>query len=214
GVPMEQKPFQMGVRIEQSQEMVNRVHYGEAPLEDRLGAASYSLVAHSTHDLFTFCMCAGGYIMPSVSEPGAFCTNGMSLSKHDSPFANSGLVVTIPSEAFGDSDVLAGLRLQQQYERLAFEMGRRNYLCPVQRAADFLANRETQDVPPNSYLRGSVPGRIAELVPPLVVEALRHGLPIMDRKWHGRFLPEAVLVGPEARGSAPVRIVRDDTTRE
>jgi uncharacterized protein len=69
-------------------------------------------------------------------------------------------------------------------------------------------------VPANSYLRGAVPGMIAELIPPLIVAALRHGLPIMDRKWHGRFLPDATLVGPEARGSAPVRIVRDDSSRE
>src|SRR5262249_36624590 len=69
GVPMEQKPFQMGVRIEQAQETVNRVHYGDAILEQKIGAASYSLVANGPHDLFTFCMCAGGYIMPSVSEP-------------------------------------------------------------------------------------------------------------------------------------------------
>jgi uncharacterized FAD-dependent dehydrogenase len=214
GVPLVPKPFQLGVRVEHPQETVNRVQYGPTPLEVRLGAADYALVANGKHDLFTFCMCAGGYIMPSVSEPGAFCTNGMSLSKHDSPFANSGLVVTIPTEAFGGGDVLAGVRLQQVYEQRAFVMGRAEYLCPVQRAADFLAGRLTNDVPPTSYLRGSVPGHIAELVPSLVVEALRHGLPIMDRKWHGRFLPEAVLVGPEARGSAPVRIVRDDATRE
>jgi uncharacterized FAD-dependent dehydrogenase len=214
GVPMVRKPFQLGVRVEHPQETVNRVQYGPTPLETRLGAADYSLVANGRHDLFTFCMCAGGYIMPSVSEPGAFCTNGMSLSKHDSPFANSGLVVTIPTDAFGDGDVLDGVRFQQEYERRAFVMGRADYLCPVQRAADFLAGRPPGDMPPNSYLRGSVPGQIAELVPPLVVEALRHGLPIMDRKWHGRFLPEGVLVGPEARGSAPVRIVRDDVSRE
>ena len=55
----------------------------------------------------------------------------MSLSKHDSPFANSGLVVTIPAEAFGGGDVLAGVRLQQAYERRAFEVGRRDYLCPI-----------------------------------------------------------------------------------
>jgi uncharacterized FAD-dependent dehydrogenase len=214
GVPMAPKPFQLGVRVEHPQETVNRVKYGPTPLEARLGAADYSLVANGRHDLFTFCMCAGGYIMPSVSEPGAFCTNGMSLSRHDSPFANSGLVVTVPTEAFDGGDVLAGVRLQQEYERQAFEMGRADYLCPVQRAGDFLADRPPGDVPPNSYLRGSVPVRIAELVPPLVVEALRHGLPIMDRKWHGRFVPEGVLVGPEARGSAPVRIVRDEASRE
>src|SRR5262249_20218180 len=153
------------------------------------------------HDLFTFCMCAGGYIMPSVSEPGMFCTNGMSLSGHDSPFANSGLVVTVRTEEFGGADVLAGVRLQQEYERRAFQAGRGDYLCPVQRAADFLAGRPTEGVPANSYPRGAVSARVEEVVPPFVADALRHGLPIMDHKWGGRFLPEATLVGPEARGS-------------
>jgi uncharacterized FAD-dependent dehydrogenase len=214
GVPMVQKPFQMGVRIEHPQELVNRVQYGPTPLEDRLGAANYSLIANGVPDLFTFCMCAGGYIMPSVSEPGAFCTNGMSLSKHDSPFANSGLVVTVPPEHFGSADVLAGVHLQALYEQRAFEMGRRDYRCPIQRASDFLADRDSSEIPDNSYPRGAVTGRIAELVPPLVVKALRHGLPIMDHQWRGRFVPEGTLVGPEARGSAPVRLVRDDATRE
>ena len=214
GVPMERKPFQLGVRVEHAQETVNRVKYGPTPLERRLGAADYSLIAPGRHDLFTFCMCAGGYIMPSVSEPGAFCSNGMSLSKHDSPFANSGLVVTIPVEAFGGGDVLAGVRLQQVYERRAFEVGRRDYLCPIQRADDFLAGRPTKGIPENSYPRGAVSASIAELVPPLVLEALEHGLPIMDRRWRGRFLSGATLVGPESRGSAPVRIPRDAATRE
>jgi uncharacterized FAD-dependent dehydrogenase len=214
GVPMEQKPFQMGVRIEQPQETVNRVHYGSARLEEKLGAASYTLVANGRHDLFTFCMCAGGYIMPSVSEPGAFCTNGMSLSKHDSPFANSGLVVTVPTQEFGGEDVLAGVRLQQHYERLAFAAGRGDYLCPIQKVADFLAGRRTAGVPENSYPRGAVSAPVGELVPPFIVAALRHGLPVMDRRWNGRFLREATLVGPEARGSAPVRIVRGEESRE
>ena len=213
-VPMVQKPFQLGVRVEHPQETVNRVKYGTARLEAIIGSADYSLVANGRHDLFTFCMCAGGYIMPSVSEPGAFCTNGMSLSKHDSPFANSGLVVTIPTEVFGGSDILAGVRLQQEYERRAFAVGRGEYLCPIQRAIDFLADRRTEGVPDNSYPRGAVSARIRDLVPSLVVEALQDGLPIMDRRWQGRFLPEATLVGPESRGSAPVRIVRDETSRE
>ncbi len=217
GVPLVPKPFQFGVRVEHPQDTVNRVKYGPTTLERRLGAADYYLVAHgrrSARDLFTFCMCAGGYIMPSVSEAGAFCTNGMSLSRHDSPFANSGLVLTIRPEEFGGDDVLAGVRLQQIWETKAFEMGRRDYLCPVQRAVDFLADRASGDVPANSYQRGSVAGRMAELVPPLVQQALRESLPMMDRKWQGRFLAEAVLVGPEARGSAPVRILRDERTRE
>lgn len=217
GVPMVQKPFQMGVRVEHPQETVNRVQYGPTPLEAKLGSADYSVVAHGRNDVFSFCMCAGGYVMPSVSEPGYFATNGMSLSKRDSPFANSGLVVTLPVEAFGGADILAGVRLQREYERRAFEIGREEYRCPIQRAADFLAGRRTlarKTLPPSSYPRGLVLAEIAEVIPPLIREALHHGLPVMDRKWRGRFLPEATLVGPESRGSAPVRIVRDDITRQ
>jgi uncharacterized FAD-dependent dehydrogenase len=213
-VPLVHKAFQMGMRIEQSQEVVNRVQYGRARLEERLGAADYSLVARGPHDLFTFCMCAGGHIIPSVSEAGFFCTNGMSLSRRDSPFANSGLVVTVPPSDFGGSDVLAGVRLQQLYERRAYELSGDAYRCPIQGAADFLAGRRTRSLPPSSYPRGLVLADLAELVPPVVRDALRHGLPIMDRRWQGRFLAGATLVAPEARGSAPVRIVREDATRE
>jgi hypothetical protein len=214
GVPMVPKPFQMGVRIEQPQETVNRVQYGTARLEEKLGAADYSLVARGRHDLFTFCMCAGGHIIPSVSQPGYFCTNGMSLAHRDSPFANSGLVVTVSPEHFGGSEVLAGVRLQQTFERKAFELGRADYLCPIQLARDFLAQRRTPHLPASSYPRGLVLAAIADLVPPLIVDALHHGLPLLDRRWHGRFLAGATLVGPEARGSSPVRIVRDSTSRE
>ena len=214
GVPMVQKPFQMGVRIEQPQEIVNRVKYGPTHLETKLGSADYNLVARGRHDLFTFCMCAGGHIIPSVSEEGYFCTNGMSLSKRDSPFANSGLVVTVPVEHFGGSDVLAGVRLQQQYERRAFELGRGEYACPIQSAKDFLAGRMTKDVPRCSYPRGLVLAEIAELVPPIIRESLMNGLPILDQRWRGKYLEDAYLVGPEARGSSPVRILRDDDTRE
>jgi uncharacterized protein len=214
GVPMAQKPFQMGVRIEHTQETVNRVQYGPGRLEDLLGSADYSLVAHGANDLFTFCMCAGGYVIPSVSEAGFFCTNGMSLSKRDSPFANSGLVVTVPPEQFEGADILAGVRLQEKYERLAFELGRGEYRCPAQTAADFLAGRAPASPPPTSHPRGAVAADLSALLPPVVAEAVRHGLPQMDRRWHGRFVRGAVLVGPESRGSSPVRIERDPATRE
>lgn len=214
GVPMEPKPFQMGVRIEQPQDVVNRVKYGGAALEAKLGAADYNLVARGPHDLFTFCMCAGGHIIPSVSAEGYFCTNGMSLSNRASPFANSGLVVTVPIEHFPGSDVLAGVRLQEIYERRAFELGRGEYLCPIQSAADFLARRRPTQTPPCSYQRGATPADIAELAPPLILQALDHGLPILDRRWQGRFLRDATLVAPESRGSCPVRLLRDPATRE
>jgi uncharacterized FAD-dependent dehydrogenase len=204
----------MGVRIEQPQETVNRAQYGSRNLEVVLGSADYSLIARGKHNLFTFCMCAGGYIIPSVSEPGFFCTNGMSLSRRDSPFANSGLMITIEPSDFGGPDVLAGVRLQEKYEKLAFELGRGEYACPVQRASDFLAGRRSGSVSDLSYPRQRVSVQMEEVVPPQVVQALRHGLPIMNQRWHGAFLRDANLVGPEARGSAPVRIVRDEITRE
>jgi uncharacterized FAD-dependent dehydrogenase len=213
-VPMVHKAFQMGVRIEQPQETVNRVQYGARPLESILGSADYSLIARGQHNLFTFCMCAGGHIIPSVSESGYFCTNGMSLSKRDSPYANSGLMITIEPEEFGAPDVLAGVRLQEKYERLAFELGNGAYACPTQRAQDFLAGRKSNPPARTSYPRESVSVRMEEVVPPVVVQALRHGLPVMNHRWHGAFLRDANLVGPEARGSAPVRIVRDEISRE
>jgi uncharacterized protein len=214
GVPIVPKAFQIGVRIEHPQSLVNRVQYGPRHHEDQLGSADYSLVARGSADLFTFCMCAGGYIIPSVSEAGYFGTNGMSLSKRDSPHANSGLVVTLPTSEFGGDDALAGVRVQQLCERRAFEIGRGEYRCPVQRAADYVAGKPTLTMPAFSYPRGGTLANLDEVLPPFVINALRSGLPKMDRAWRGRFLRDAVLVGPESRGSSPVRIVRDESTRQ
>ncbi len=214
GVPMAQKPFQMGLRVEHSQETVNRVQYGHTRYENQLGNADYTLVGHGKANVFSFCMCAGGYIIPSVSQEGYFCTNGMSLSKRDSPYANSGLVVTLPVEEFEGKDILAGVRLQAKYERNAFELGRGEYRCPVQRASDFLSHQPSRPTPTCSYPRQTIGVDLAEVLPPFIATAIRHGLPGFDRLWKGRFLREAVLVGPEARGSSPVRIIRNDETRE
>jgi uncharacterized FAD-dependent dehydrogenase len=159
-------------------------------------------------------MCAGGYVMPSVSEPGYFCTNGMSLSKRDSVFANSGLMITLDPEHFGSTHVLAGMMLQRQYERLAFETGRGEYLCPIQTAADFVQRKRTNKLPPSSYPRGVISADLTALAPPQEIEALQVALPMFDRRWRGQFLRNATLVGPEARGSSPVRFDRDWQTLE
>ncbi|WP_020469286.1 NAD(P)/FAD-dependent oxidoreductase [Zavarzinella formosa] len=215
GVPVVQKPFQIGVRVEHPQELVNRVQYGFRPYEETLGNADYSLVAHGgSADVFTFCMCAGGYVIPSVSQEGYFATNGMSLSKRDSPYANSGLVVTLPLSEFGSNDPLAGMRIQEQYERKAFELGRGSYACPVQRATDFMNWTASPSVPASSYPREKMAIDLAEVLPPYIWKALQSGLPRMDGMWRGKFMRDAVLVGPESRGSSPVRIPRDDETRE
>ncbi|MFN9372678.1 MAG: NAD(P)/FAD-dependent oxidoreductase [Planctomycetaceae bacterium] len=215
GVPLRAKPFQLGLRIEQPQEQVNRHKYGRASYLNLLGAADYTLVARGQPDLFTFCMCAGGWVIPSVSEEGRFCTNGMSNSRHDTPYANSGLVVTIDPAQLVGPHPLAGVELQQKYETLAFELAGRNYHCPVQRASDFVQGRAPAagEKLSCSYERGTVPLDLRQVLPPEVANAIRAGLPIMDRKWRGDFLKNAVLVGPEMRGSSPVRIDRDHQTR-
>jgi uncharacterized FAD-dependent dehydrogenase len=216
GVPMVQKAFQIGVRLEHPQENTNRHCYGTNLLESQIGSASFNVVQKTGTglDVFSFCMCAGGYVMPSVSEPQSFCTNGMSLSKRNSPFANSGLVVTLGSEHFGSEHPLAGMQLQRHYEGLAFERGERRYACPIQWAQDFLEWKKSSGRLPSSYPRETIATEVGTLIPPVIAKALRHALPAIDRRWQGRFLREATLVGPESRGSAPVRIPRGWETRE
>lgn len=215
GVPLEQKAFQLGVRIEQPQSRINSVRHGVFADHPALGAADYSLVAHTTgRDLFTFCMCAGGYVMPSVSDPGYFCTNGMSESRHDSPYANSGLVVTVQISDMPSKHPLAGIHYQQHVERRAFLIGERDYKVPIQWARDFLKGRASQGKLPSSYPRGQVATHLGEILPPSITATLVEGLPIMDRRMRGEFLRDATLVAPESRGSSPVRIPRDDSTKE
>ena len=115
GVPMIQKAFQLGLRIEQPQEQINKHKYARPEYLSLLGAADYTLNARGERDVFTFCMCAGGIIIPSISEPGMFCSNGMSNSMHDTPFANSGVMVTLEPGEFGSDHPLAGVHLQQRY---------------------------------------------------------------------------------------------------
>jgi uncharacterized FAD-dependent dehydrogenase len=216
GVPMRQKAFQLGLRIEHPQQNVNRWKYGKEEYVRLLGAADYSLVAHGGRDVYSFCMCAGGYIIPSVSEAKHFCTNGMSNSRHDTQFANSGLMVTLDPEHFGSDHPLAGVELQRKYESAAYEFGLREYLAPIQQAQDFLNGRTVigERNYPSSYQRGTISCDLRQVLPPVVVQALQQGLPILNEKWKGLFLKEATLVGPEMRGSAPLRIERDNHTRE
>ena len=216
GVPLMQKAFQLGLRIEQPQSQINHHKYGRPEYETILGAADYTLQARGARDVFTFCMCAGGIIMPSISEPGMFCSNGMSNSRHDTPFANSGVMVTLEPNEFGNSHPLAGMHLQQRYESIAFHLGRANYLSPIQSAGDFLKGRATNPATKLdcSYPRGVQPAELDQVLPPVVTNAIRQSLPIMDKKLRGDFLKQAILVGPEMRGSSPIRIDRDLITRQ
>ncbi len=218
GIPMERKAFQLGLRIEHPQQQINQYKYGRDSYLALLGAADYMLAARAEgqRDVYTFCMCAGGIVIPSISEPERFCSNGMSNSRHGSPFANSGLVATLSPDEFGGDGPLAGLELQRHFESVAFNLGNRDYLAPIQSAQDFLANRDPapRAAIPSSYQRGTRPANLSHVLPAVIAAAIRAALPVMNRKWNGRYLENATLVGPEIRGSSPVRILRDEQSRQ
>ena len=160
-------------------------------------------------------MCAGGYVMPSVSEPGYFCTNGMSESRHDSPFANSGLVVTI-EPARNRQQPSAGRRSLPAAVRAARVPGGGQVVQgadPVGPRFPRRAGRAAARFPP-AIAGATGPIDLGLLLPEPVVEALLTGLPLMDRRFGGRFLRDATLTGPESRGSSPVRIIRDPASRQ
>ena len=213
------KPFQMGLRIEQPQSVVTRTQYGSSWQSTLLGPADYTMnVEIGDREIFSFCMCAGGYIMPSISQAGFFCTNGMSRSFHESPFANSGIVVTVgekelSEEGFG-SDPMAGIRFQAAIEQRAYESTGGTYQSPIQWARHFVEERMTSDVPVSTYRRGVQPRNLWEILPTRIARWLAEGLLRMDRQWSGDFLRDATVVGPESRGSCPIRLLRDLQTRE
>lgn len=215
GVVVEAKPFQLGVRIEHPQALVDRGRYGTSPEAARLGPAYYNLVCRAGSDgqaAHSFCMCPGGKIVASVNEPGLLCTNGMSNSRHSSPFANAAIVTTVGPAEFGNGP-FDGVAFQARLERSFFASGGEDYTAPVQRADDFLAGRPTVRPDRVSYTFGARPARIDLLLPAPVRDALRRALARFDRMIPGFAGPEGHLVGVESRSSGPVRLPRDRDSR-
>jgi uncharacterized protein len=216
GVALEFKPFQLGLRIEHPQGLVDRYRYGGDAGELGLPTAEYSLKTKAAGaPLYTFCMCPGGWIVPSVSQAGTLCTNGMSRQRRASGWANSGLVYTVGSEHIESPHPLAGLALQERLERRAFDLGGGDYRVPAQRASDFLSGRKSQESQlRSSYPLGHVTADLRALLPGPGVEMMRSALRGFERRWRGYAGPEGLLVGPETRGSSPVRMPRDEQSRE
>lgn len=222
GLRLEQKPFAVGVRIEHPQALVDSLQYHFERGSERprlLPAASYSLATKIRgRGVHSFCMCPGGFIVPSATENDEVVVNGMSLSKRDSPFANSGLVVTVEPEDtrefLEEHGVLAGVAFQKHLERLAKQAGGGGQSAPGQRADDFLARRDSRELPPTSYKPGASPARLDELLPEFVVSRMREGLRLFARRMPGYAGEEAGLLGFETRTSSPVRIPRDPDTLE
>jgi hypothetical protein len=212
GVSFEARPFQLGSRVEHPQELVNRGRYGgDGTVCELLGAASYNLVSRPGADggaCHSFCMCPGGRIVASVNEPGRLCTNGMSNSRHSSPYANAALVVTVGPETFGPGP-FAGVALQRELEEAAFAAGGGDYTAPAQGVADFLAGRASRSCRPTSYGFGVRPGRIDELLPEQARRALARGLVRFENSIPGFGGAEGLLVGLETRSACPVMMPRD-----
>ena len=224
GVPMEQKAFAVGVRIEHRQAAISQVQYG--PAWERLPAADYKLSCHlpNGRSAFTFCVCPGGQVVAAASDYGQVVTNGMSLRARDGANINGGFLVGVGPGDFPGTDPLAGVRFQEQWERAAWDLGTGNappvfdpsrpiFHAPAQRVGDFLAGRPSEGpgaIRP-TYRPGVTWTDLSRCLPGCVTDTLRQALPLFDRKVSGFAEPDAVLTGVETRSSSPVRILRDET---
>lgn len=210
-IPMERKPFSVGVRIEHSQEMINKSQYGE--FAKYLGAADYKMAVHleSGRSVYTFCMCPGGRVIASSSEKGGVVTNGMSLYERDGKNANSAVLVSVTPRDFDSDDVLAGVYFQREIEKKAFVAGGKNYNAPYQTVGEFLGMEKTQGITP-TYLPGVTKADFFDIFPEFVINSIKEALPKFDKKLSGFARGDSVLTAPETRSSSPVRILRDKET--
>ena len=214
GVYMEAKPFSIGVRIEHPQSVIDRVRFGPQAGHPILGAADYKISHHARNGrgVYSFCMCPGGTVVATASEPGRLVTNGMSQYSRRERNANSGLVVGItPDDYPGEAgDPLAGIAFQRHYEELAYKAGGETWSAPAQRVGDFLEGRASTslgDVIP-SYRPGVTPTDLSLCLPDFAVAAMREALPVFARQIPGYAMADAVMTGVETRTSSPLRLTR------
>lgn len=213
GVFMEQKNFSVGVRIEHLQSEINKAQYGTIT-KLKLPPAEYKMACHlpSGRSCYTFCMCPGGQVMASSSEPNTIVTNGMSNFLRNGKNANSALLVNVTPEDFKDNSPLSGIYFQKELEEKAFILGGRNYFAPIQRVEDFLENRKSTfigTVEP-SYKPGVTLSNLNDILPSFVSDTLKEGIKYFDTKLTGFAHPDSILTGLETRSSSPVRILRDE----
>ena len=211
------KPFALGVRIEHPQPLIDKIQYGQAQREENLPASSYKLVTQvKGRGVFSFCMCPGGLVVPAATAPGEIVVNGMSLSRRDSPYANSGTVVAVEVAdlaSFAEHGVFAGLALQQSVERAMFAGNADgSQRAPAQRLTDFATGKLSRDLPDTSYIPGLHPAPLHELLPRGIYSRLQQGVKDFGKKMRGYYTAEANVIGTESRTSSPVRIPRDRHT--
>lgn len=215
-IHLEAMPFAVGFRVEHPQELINEIQYGGAAQDERLPPADYRLAQNlpspgGTRGVFSFCMCPGGLLVPTPTEAGHQCTNGMSNSRRNSRFANAGIVTQVAPADFareGFVGPLAGLRFQKYWEQQAFELGGGRFFAPVQSVPGFLAGERDQGPRNTSYRPGVSPADLNVLFPESIRLALKEGLVRFGRTMKGFVTAEAFLFGIESRTSSPVRITR------
>lgn len=209
-VPLQRKPFAMGLRVEHPQELINAIQYGSRK-QPNLPAADYALAWNSIsggRSAYSFCMCPGGVVVGGASEAGGVVTNGMSGQMRNSPYANSALVVNVREDDFDGSGPLAGVRLQQRWEQRAFELGGGGYRAPAQNLLGFLGLPGKGAVK-TSYRPGVCETELDTVLPSFIIDTLREGIADFGRKLRGFVTAEATLIGIESRTSSPVRVLRD-----
>ncbi len=212
GLPLEQKNFAIGVRIEHRQDAISAAQFGDYWRD--LPPADYKLSCHlpTGRSAFTFCVCPGGQVVAAASSPGQVVTNGMSCRARDGENINGGFLVGVGPADFPGDDPLAGVRFQETWEQAAWMLGGRSFAAPAQRVEDFLAGRPSAG--PGGVLPTYQPGvtwtDLTPCLPGYVTDTLRSALPLLDRKVHSFAHPDAVLTGVETRSSSPVRILRGE----
>ena len=212
-IQLEAKSFAMGVRIEHAQDLIDSIQYHCDIRNKYLPAAAYNMVTQvAGRGVYSFCMCPGGYIVPSATATEEIVVNGMSPSGRNSRFANSGMVVEVRPEdyaEFQEFGPLAGMKYQQHLEHLAYQNANCDLTAPGQRMVDFIENRFSKDLPESSYYCGTIPSPLHEWLPTAIRSRLQEAFQVFGKKTKGYLTNNAQILGVESRTSSPVRIPRD-----
>ena len=216
GVPMEPKPFAMGLRIEHKRADIDVMKYGDDPAYAKLlPAADYKMTHQASNGraVYSFCMCPGGYVVNASSEHGETCVNGMSYSGRDGENSNSAIVVNVTPEDYGSDHPLAGMKFQRRWEKAAYEAGQGD--VPVQLFGDYRRDIPTEKL---GGVKPQIKGkyRLTSLkccLPEYIKDAIIEGVVSFDKRMPGYSSDDAVLSGIEARTSSPVRMIRGDELR-
>jgi uncharacterized FAD-dependent dehydrogenase len=220
---IEAKPFALGVRVEHPQILIDQIQYHcTGDRGPYLPASSYALVHQASIDgqdrgVFSFCMCPGGFIVPAATAPGEVVVNGMSPSRRDSKFANSGIVVAVDENDFREyahHGALAGMIFQSAIEQKACAIAGGTQLAPAQRLVDFVDKRISSSLPETSYQPGLASVEMREVLPKRIAQALQQGFRNFGTRMKGYLTNDAQIVGVESRTSSPVKIPRDKETLE